>query len=330
MKSRQSILSILFLTTFLFACDSPTWPGGDWSVADYDRAWNMIDSLYPYLEFKDINWEAVRTTTRPGPQDEDSESVYWATVDMLLELRDGHVYIEADGSRYLPYNVPRRERDQEAFSPDVVTSYFDRELRSAVGGDILYQIHEDNIGYIYISSLVSESLPTAFETVMAHVMNTDGIIFDVRHNGGGSARNSNEIVKWFISAPMQKPVAYHDGQPLNFSPLEPHHTTYDNNVVVLINGASFSEAERFAEMMKQVPTVTVVGDTTGGGSCGGGDRFALPNASVISFGTYDYRRYDGQPWEWSGIPPDIRVAQTENDMKQGRDPQLEYALSLLR
>ena len=83
-------------------------------------------------------------------------------------------------------------------------------------------------------------------------------------------------------------------------------------------------------MMKQVPTVTVVGDTTGGGSCGGGDRFALPNASTISFGTYDYRRYDGQPWEWLGIAPDVRVVQTERDVDSGRDLQLEYALSMLR
>jgi hypothetical protein len=329
MRSRLYAQVILLLLTLLGACDGPTWPEGDWSVADYDRAWTLVDSLYPYVEFKELDWAAVRTATRPRP-DDTAESVYWSIVDMLYELRDGHVYLEADGSPYLPYTVPRRLRDQEAFSPHVVASYFDRELRSAIGGDILYQIHDDNTGYIYISSLVSEALPAAFETVMAYVLEADGIIIDVRHNGGGSARNSNEVVKWFIDAPMPKPVAYHEGRLLEFSPLEPHHTTYGSRVVVLVNGASFSEAERFAEMMKQVPRVTVVGDTTGGGSCGGGDRFRLPNASVVSFGTYDYRRYDGLPWEWLGIPPDTRVPQTEQDIRQGRDPQLEHALSLLR
>jgi hypothetical protein len=77
----------------------------------------------------------------------------------------------------------------------------------------------------------------------------------------GSARNPNEVVTWFIDAPM--PVAYHDGQLLEFSPLEPHHMTSGNSVVASINGASFSESELFAEKMRQIPPVTVVGGTTG-------------------------------------------------------------------
>jgi hypothetical protein len=324
------MLSILFLIALLCGCDSATWPGGDWSIADYDKAWQLVDSLYPYLEFKGINWDAVRTDTRPGPDQEDAESVYWSIVDMLTELRDGHVYLETGERTIQPYIGLRIETDLEAYSPEVAASYFDQELLETLGGDIRYQIDADNTAYINISLLGADNLPTAFETVMAYVRNTDGIIFDVRNNGGGSARNSNEIVKWFITAPMQKPIAYHNGEVLNFSLLEPHHTTYHDNVIVLINGASFSEAERFAEMMKQVPTVTVVGDTTGGGSCGGGDRFLLPNGSTLSFGTYDYRRYDGQPWEWLGIAPDVRVAQTKEDVEQGRDLQLEHALSLLR
>ena len=100
--------------------------------------------------------------------------------------------------------------------------------------------------------------------------------------------------------------------------------------MVLINGGSFSEAERFAEIMKQIPSVTVVGETTGGGSAGGGDRFVLPNGATMSVGTYDFRRYDGIPWETVGVSPDVRVPQTPVHAAAGGDPQLEYALNLLR
>jgi len=76
-----------------------------------------------------------------------------------------------------------------------------------------------------------------------------------------------------------------------------------------------------------------VGDTTGGGSAGGtisdtGLR-TLPSGKRIEIGTLDLRRYDGLPWEWLGIPPDIRVVQTEADISAGRDRQLEFAIELL-
>jgi len=83
--------------------------------------------------------------------------------------------------------------------------------------------------------------------------------------------------------------------------------------------------------------VTAVGDTTGGGSAGGNSEppdavasFYLPSGKMIDIGTVDLRRYDGLPWEWLGVPPDIRVVQTEADINQGRDKQLEYAIDMLK
>lgn len=46
-------------------------------------------------------------------------------------------------------------------------------------------------------------------------------------------------------------------------------------------------------------------------------------------GTTDWRRYDGLPFEWIGVPPDILVQQTKVDIENGIDKQLEYAIDLL-
>jgi len=51
---------------------------------------------------------------------------------------------------------------------------------------------------------------------------------------------------------------------------------------------------------------------------------------MIYVGALDQRRYDGQPWEWLGIPPDIRIEQTEEDIINGRDKQLEFAINMLK
>ncbi len=89
--------------------------------------------------------------------------------------------------------------------------------------------------------------------------------------------------------------------------------------------------------MKQLPNVIAIGDTTGGGSAGGTSEpanarteYYLPSGKMINIGTVDNRRYDGQPWEWLGIHPDIRVVQTETDINAGRDNQLEYAINMLK
>ena len=72
--------------------------------------------------------------------------------------------------------------------------------------------------------------------------------------------------------------------------------------------------------------------TQQGGSVGSGDDglFFLPSGKSIEVGYDDLRRYDGLPWEWLGIPPDIRVVQTEADIFAGRDKQLEYAINMLK
>jgi C-terminal processing protease CtpA/Prc len=56
----------------------------------------------------------------------------------------------------------------------------------------------------------------------------------------------------------------------------------------------------------------------------------IKKGESIEIGFIDIRRYDGLPWEWLGIPPDIRVEQTEADILAGRDKQLEYTIEMLK
>ena len=110
---------------------------------------------------------------------------------------------------------------------------------------------------------------------------------------------------------------------------------YPNSVVLCISGASMSTTELFPQMMKQLSNHTVVGDTTLGAGCNDladdiqGDYW-LPSGKYIHIGTTYVLRYDGVPKEWNGVLPDIRITQSKEDIDQGRDKQLEYAIELLR
>ena len=107
---------------------------------------------------------------------------------------------------------------------------------------------------------------------------------------------------------------------------------YTGPIVILINGTCFSATEVFAGRMRQLDYVSLVGDTTAGGgmSSNGEARHFLPSGGSIRINYEAILRMDGQPIEWNGVPPDIRVEQTKADISNGEDKQLEFALEYLK
>ena len=256
-------------------------------------------------------------------------------VDMLKKLEDQHIYLTTETGKYIQsYQSPRGKRDQSAFSLRLVKKYFPNKLRSKCNRKIKYQILTGNIGYIYISSFKLIHLSKEFTFIMEYIKNTQGIIIDIRNNSGGYCNNAYRIVSWFIRSSLDPPENYFFSKLQDIPSIQPGgFYQYLNPVVVLINGASYSVAELFAELMKQVSNVTVVGDTTGGGSAFANERapgnFRLSDGKVVHIGIMDCRKYDGLPWEGTGVAPDIRVVQTKRDIKKGKDKQLEYTINYL-
>ena len=196
-----------------------------------------------------------------------------------------------------------------------------------------YEILPGNIGYAFLSDFHKNYLTDEFPAVLEYLKNTKGLVLDIRQKRGGDYKNIEAVVTRFLTQPLVRNDAYTYGIKWNLPPFQPSGTfQYTKPVVVLINGSTFSAGEFTTEILKQLPQVTAVGDTTGGGSVGGGDEslYFLPSGKSIEIGFIDIRRYDGLPWEWLGVPPDIRVEQTEADILAGRDKQLEYAIEMLK
>jgi len=332
---------VILLITLFISCEGiiVTSPESNQNVEDFEAAWNRINSVYPYLEFKKIDWDSLYTVYRTQAENARGDEFYLVLRDMLYELKDGHVYYHTDGGgEVYPYYPQRHFRDRHAYSPFVVRKYFDKELRLSESGSVEYEIIPGNVGYVFLSDFHEDYLINEFPGVLEYLKNTKGLIIDIRQKIGGSAANVEAVVSRFITSPLEKPDFYCLGEKWDLSPIQPQGPfTYTNPVVVLINGSTFSAGECCTEIMKQLPNVTAVGDTTGGGSTGSEDyypnakgEYYLPSGKMIHIGTTDLRRYDGLPWEWLGIPPDIRVVQTEEDINQGRDKQLEYAIDMLR
>jgi len=84
--------------------------------------------------------------------------------------------------------------------------------------------------------------------------------------------------------------------------------------------------------MRQLDYVSLVGDTTAGGgmSSNGDARHFLPSGGSIRINYEAILRVDGEPIEWNGVPPDIRIVQTKTDIDKEQDKQLEFAVDFLK
>ncbi len=327
----RALLASIFVCLTVPGCSEflVNGPEVNHNMDDFSAVGNLVRSRYPFLQYKQIDWDSITTMYRPLVVAATGDDIYPVLHRLLGELKDGHVDLFTEGGfSTLTYDWPRR-RGGQAYSPLVVRKYFDRELRLAGGGKMEYEILPENIGYVYLSTFTKGDWVNDFDPILDYLRETKAIIIDVRNNGGGTSSACDFVVSRFATASIRE-VFYLPNGTYNSSLVRPRGPyQYLKPVIVLINGASFSAAELFPELMKQISTVITLGDTTGGGG-GSVEIFPLPSNKRIQLPTMYFKRFDGTMVEWNGIPPDILVPQTPDDIKQGHDKQLDRAIQFLR
>ena len=309
-------------------------------IACFDTAWKRVKDVYPFFEFKKINWDSIYTVYRPKVENANRKQFTQVLNDMLAELKDVHVYYSKEnGNQKYVYNSPRQIKDLHAISKKVIGKYFSEKLKIPKSKSVLYGITPDNIGYIYFNNFYDNGIENEFSGIVKSLGNTKGLIIDVRTPTGGAYSVTKEIIRCFLTTPLEKPELYFLGEEIEQPPFQPSTDSfvYTKPIVVLIYGRTISAGEGVTEMLKQLPNVTAIGDTTsGGGGAASGHTplavgpYSLPCKKNIFIPTGYFLRYDGSHIEWNGIPPDIRVEQTEADIKNGSDKQLEYAINMLK
>lgn len=296
---------------------------------NFETLWQTLDQKYCFFELKNINWDSIHDdyVQRLNPQ-MSSKSFFYLMKEMLANLKDGHVNLVSafDVASYKDFynDYPRN------FYYDVIEDYYLGENVKTSSG-LKYQILEDNIGYVYYSSFANPLGDGNLNEVIKEFMTCDGIIIDVRNNGGGELTNSDKLMSPFIKEKMHVGYIQHKTGKGHNDFSEPYAVyvkpyegiSYFKKVAILTNRRCYSTTNDFVNAMSYVSTSRSFGDKTGGGA-GLPMSSELPNGWSFRYSASPMLNAEKEQIEL-GIEPDVYVTMTEEDRNKGIDPIIETA-----
>ena len=193
-----------------------------------------------------------------------------------------------------------------------------------------YEMLEDNIAYVALYNYgenSTEQLREALTELLAQ--NPDGLIFDLRNNGGGFLRTAIEVVSEFVGEDVVMYEQYGDGETLAYEAI-PGGLATEIPLVVLVNEGTASASEITAGAIQDYDRAPLVGVTTYGKGSVQTWIELNDNAGGVRVTIARWLTPDGRQISGEGLEPEYIVEMTEEDYTEGRDPQLEKAIEVLK
>jgi len=330
MKNRfLLLLSLIFLFASCF--DEDKFENS--RKGNFEALWKIMDEHYCFFSYKDVDWDEVyqRYSVRIS-EEMNNDALFAVLGEMLAEVKDGHVNLTAS------HNVARYwkwfEDYPDNFDVKIQKNYIGTDYGIASG--LKYKILDDNIGYIYYGSFSSGLGDGNLNQVLDRMAICDGVILDIRDNGGGFLSNSEKLTSHFMNEKtlvgymLHKTGKGHDDFSKPYAKyVEPSNgVKYQKKVVVLTNRSCYSSANDFVNAMRYAPNAIIIGDKTGGG---GGMPFTLelPNGWSVRFSASPSLDAEKEQIEF-GIEPDEKVDMTDEDMAKGIDTIIERARVIIK
>jgi|CZKY01.1.fsa_nt_gi tricorn protease len=177
------------------------------------------------------------------------------------------------------------------------------------------------IGYVYLPNMGDEGLNQFVKQYFPQIRK-EGMIFDVRYNGGG-------FVDELIFERLRRVLAAM-GSARNWEPGPRPASVFYGYMACVTNHYAASDGDIFSYMFKQYKLGPLIGERTWGGVRGIRGEMPLMDGGYITRPEFSLYSLDGK-WliENRGVQPDVVVDNPPDLVLKGQDPQLEKAVEML-
>jgi len=181
---------------------------------------------------------------------------------------------------------------------------------------------QGHIGYVHLRAMGSGDIEQ-WAREFYPVFDRQGLIIDVRHNGGGN------IDSWLLSKLQRQAWFY--WQPRVGNPTWNMQYAFRGHIVVLCDRLTASDGEAFSEGFRRLGMGKIVGVRTWGGEIWLSASNRLADSGIATAAETGVYGPEGK-WliEGHGVEPDMVVDDLPHATFQGSDAQLDAAVKLLQ
>jgi tricorn protease len=187
------------------------------------------------------------------------------------------------------------------------------------------QLSKGTLGYLHIAAMDMSNFYKFEEELYNAGAGKDGLVIDVRENGGGSTADH---LLTALTQP-QHAIAIPRGGDRGYPQDRTVYATWNKPIIVLCNQNSFSNAEIFSHAIKTLKRGHLVGVPTAGGVISTGGTSIMD----IGFLRLPFRGWylvnTGEDMELHGAVPDVVVWPQPGEYSQGKDTQIDKAVEML-
>jgi carboxyl-terminal processing protease len=296
------------------------------------------------------------------------EELWDIFTEMIKPLNDGHTLLldfnnlkqeESRPQASSPSYWMMENRDAYVSSIESYMNSFSAEKNIVGNGNILYGTIGQDIGYMNIFAFDGYSkanndlnpftilstlsvysndidyFPGIIDQIFTEFKDKSALIIDLRFNTGGSGDLVLELTDRLVK---ERKLAYTYQVRLEGRDefdksmdeyVEPKGVQFiDKPIIVLVSNNTISAGDLQTMLLKDLPNVTVIGETTFGIFSEAVPR-QLPNGWNFTLSTQKILSPDGISYEQKGITPDVEVTPDMTLLGEGRDNMLESAMSEL-
>jgi C-terminal processing protease CtpA/Prc len=209
---------------------------------------------------------------------------------------------------------------------------------------LTYKKLENGIVYVALNSFEDEAIVREFDNVFHEILNSNGLIIDIRENGGGNSSNGNAIIGRLTNKPLLGSRWKSPQHTAVFKAWKMQEKFYEGNansipvqgdrpflgpIVILTGAGTISAAEDFLIPLHAAGRAILVGEKTAG-TTGQPLIIELPKGGKARICTKHDTYPDGKEFVGIGIIPDVEVHPTQKDIYNGQDIIMDKGLEVLK